>query len=232
MRDPLRSIQADKPFSRAAAFGSFRFEQCTAPGPSLSGDVFDFLSTGDGIGTICFGDAAGHGSAAAMISALTRRCLRAEPSHLTSPARMIAGVNRLLTKAQTKFVSLWIGAFDQSGDISFVDAGHGHWFVLEPAGAIRALSRAGSIPVGIDPHAEFVSQQFRLEPGEKLVLFSDGITEQRSPSGEEFGLARLLGIVRSSRGEGVGASVLRAARDHSGTGMLCDDASIAIIERL
>ncbi len=66
-----------------------------------------------------------------------------------------------------------------NGSISFIDAGHGHWFILDAEG-IRAISAVGNIPIGIDPAIDYAPEQITLERGDRLVLFSDGIVEQHA----------------------------------------------------
>lgn len=232
MRDPLRTItRLQHAAPSHAAFGEYRFQQATDPGPQFSGDLFEFLPSAGGHGTICFGDASGHGHHAAHISSLTRRVLRAEPSD-HGPSRLALAANRFLAglRVPRRFVSLWVGSFKPEGHIRFVDAGHGHWLILSADGSVRAISRIGAIPLGIDAGAEYTPEAVILHPGERLVLYSDGITDQRNQRGEEFGTARLLRAARNADPARAADAILAAAREHAGE-PLADDASVAIVER-
>jgi len=213
-------------------FGEYRFQHASDPGPLLSGDLVDFIPSTDGLATVCFGDASGHGFRAAMTSSLTRTVLRAKDTDAT-PSALVRRANILLTRLRSRprFVSLWIGSFGADGSISFIDAGHGHWFILDAEGHLRAISPVGNIPIGIDPAIDYAPEQITLERGDRLVLFSDGIVEQRDRKGEEFGLRRLLSAVRNAASDAA-ESVIRAARQHSESASLRDDASIAIVERV
>lgn len=233
MRNPLRTTTPlEEATPRHASFGEYRFQQATDPGPQFSGDLFEFLPSATGQGTICFGDASGHGHHAAHISSLTRRILRAEPN-AHGPSRLARAVNLCLAGLHLprRFVSLWVGTFENDGHIRFVDAGHGHWLILSPDGSIRAVSRIGGIPLGIDAAAEYAPETITLHLGERLVLYSDGITDQRNDRGEEFGIARLLNAARHADPAHAAESILTAARQHAGA-PLADDASVAIVERI
>ena len=244
MRQPFRAFRTD-PSARGTAtpaaglyapartaFGDYRFQQASDPGPLLSGDLIDCIPSSDGVATVCFGDASGHGFRAAMTSSLTRTVLR-ECDAEGGPTGLIRRANTLLTRLRTRprFVSLWVGSFGPNGQISFVDAGHGHWFILDAEGHLRAVSAIGNIPIGIDAQTEYATEQVTLERGDRLVLFSDGIVEQCNRSDEEFGLLRLLRAVRGAATDAAEA-VIRATRQHSECASLRDDASIAIIERV
>lgn len=242
MRQPVRAFYTATPAAplpsadlyapARTTFGEYRFQHASDPGPLLSGDLVDFIPSTDGLATVCFGDASGHGFRAAMTSSLTRTVLRAKDTDAT-PSALVRRANILLTRLRSRprFVSLWIGSFGADGSISFIDAGHGHWFILDAEGHLRAISPIGNIPIGIDPAIDYTPEQITLERGDRLVLFSDGIVEQRDRNGEEFGLRRLLSAVRNAASDAA-ESVIRAARQHSESASLRDDASIAIVERV
>ena len=242
MRQPVRAFYTETPVDSLPSsdlyaparttFGEYRFQHASAPGPLLSGDLVDFIPSTNGHATVCFGDASGHGFRAAMTSSLTRTVLRAKDADAT-PSGLVRRANALLTRMRSRprFVSLWIGSFGANGSISFIDAGHGHWFILDAEGQLRAISAVGNIPIGIDPAIDYAPEQITLDHGDRLVLFSDGIVEQRNRTGEEFGLRRLLSAVRNAA-SAAAESVIRAARQHSETASLLDDASIAIVERV
>jgi len=242
VRQPVRAFYTETPAAplpsadlyapARTTFGEYRFQHASDPGPLLSGDLVDFIPSTDGLATVCFGDASGHGFRAAMTSSLTRTVLRAKDADAT-PSGLVRRANTLLTRLRSRprFVSLWIGSFGANGSISFIDAGHGHWFILDAEGQLRAISAVGNIPIGIDPAIDYAPEQITLDHGDRLVLFSDGIVEQRNRTGEEFGLRRLLSAVRNAASDAA-ESVIRAARQHSETASLLDDASIAIVERI
>lgn len=232
MPEPLRLIsRLERATPARASFGAYRFQQATDPGPQFSGDLFEYLPAADDRATICFGDASGHGRDAARISSITRWILRSEPAH-HGPSLLARAANRFLAGLglPRKFVSLWVGSFDPSGEIRFVDAGHGHWLILAPDGSVRAVSRIGGIPLGIDPGVEYTPETIVLHPGERLVLYSDGIIDQRNPRGEEFGTARLLHAAQHAEPSRTAEAILHAACEHAGC-QLADDASVVVVER-
>lgn len=177
-------------------FGHVRFAIRVEPGVFVAGDLVDVFPTASGV-TVCFGDVAGHGAGSGMLMALTQAHLYARLSADSDLVSAVSSLNRYLCShsAEGRFVSLWLATFEPSGRVRFVDAGHGHWVVREQGGSVRTVAAQGSIPVGIDAAAEYLEEETRLLPGERLVVYSDGTVEQQNATAEGFGVARLKGAV-------------------------------------
>lgn len=204
------------------------------PGLFVAGDLFDAIRLDDGRVAVCMGDATGHGAASAMMMALAQSHLHAELRRDGDPAVAATAVNRYLSQrsAGGRFVSLWIGVFDRDGSVRYVDAGHGHWVVGGRAEPLRRVQSPSGIPVGIDADHVYRNSRLLLSPGDRLVVYSDGLVEQRSQRGEPFGQARLVAAI----GAGLPArstvdAVFAAVAAFAGTKALDDDATLAIVER-
>ena len=126
-------------------------------------------------------------------------------THLVASLRHGAGVvecvrtvNQFVAQhsAEREFVTLFLGIIDtEARTLTCVDAGHGYAALVCPGIGAERINVTGGLPIGIDTVANYGSSELALPEGCRLVLFSDGIPEQRSPEGEEFGFGRVLEIL-------------------------------------
>lgn len=219
----------------AAELGFLSYAMEMRPGLFVAGDLFDVVPLGPGRVAVCLGDVSGHGVASALLMAMTQSQLNAQIRATGDPAAAAAAANRYVAERSGggRFVSLWIGVFEASGELRYVDAGHGHWFHAAPGGTPVKVAATRGIPLGINADFNYSAATLRLAPGSRIFLFSDGILEQRNPAGEEFGSDRLSQVV------GAGGSPLEDVRlafaatvSFAGTASLVDDATIASIRFL
>jgi serine phosphatase RsbU (regulator of sigma subunit) len=180
----------------------------SAAANDVGGDCFDFLPLRLG-GEECLGvlvaDASGHGIGAALLVAQTRAYLRAL-------ALTCADVGTLLTLSNQRlgsdlvtdhFVTLFLLRLDpRTRSLVYASAGHCPGYVLDRQGRTKAILASTGFPLGIDSANEFrTGPPVTLEPGELVLLFTDGIVEATSQDGEQFGLKRTLQIVRTHQHE-------------------------------
>jgi serine phosphatase RsbU (regulator of sigma subunit)/pSer/pThr/pTyr-binding forkhead associated (FHA) protein len=163
------------------------------PSRAIGGDFFDFAERPDGSIGFAVGDVSGKGPAAALLTAKIQGLLSAEADHGT-PADIIATVNRGLTRraVQAKYATLFNAVLSPGGLLTFCNAGHNPPLVYGRAG-LRRLE-AGSMPVGLFDFAEYANATEQLQPGDVLIVYSDGVTEALNLQGEEFGEERLATI--------------------------------------
>lgn len=219
--------------------GSLRYAMRMRPGLFVAGDLFDVVPLGDGRVMACIGDVAGHGIAPAMLMAMVQSQLHAQIMRYGDPAKALSAVNQYLCPRSTggRFASLWVGVFEPDGMLRYVDGGHGHWLISEPDAHWRHLGSEGAgLPIGVDPDCVYETQQVRLPPGSRVLLHSDGITEQKDPTGaDEFGRARLEQVLVEAGGRQpseVATEVFRRVTEFAGlTGdaELNDDATVAVV---
>ncbi|MEO8012154.1 MAG: PP2C family protein-serine/threonine phosphatase, partial [Dokdonella sp.] len=170
-------------------FGALEYALRLHPGRVVAGDIVDVFALAHGRIAAVLGDVSGAGLGAGLVMASVQSFLRAGLAHDEDPARVIRQLNAHLCSQASggRFVTLWLGVFDADGSrCRFVDAGHGH-AVLVRAGVVNSLVIAGGIPLGIDVATQFEAEQLRLDYGDTLLLYSDGIVEQRSRDGSAFG---------------------------------------------
>lgn len=208
-------------------------------GRYVAGDLFDVVELGDGRVAVFLGDVAGKGIGAAILMATAQTHLSASLRALKDPALAVAEVNRYLCArvAQNKFISLWLGVFDPATrQVTFVDAGHGHWLVVErcqePSGppTIRRIDAVGGLPLGIEEDGAYQAEQFTLRPGDRVVVFSDGVVEQPGQDAVLFGLTRAIDAIMPSCSESEDVKRLfDAVVAYAQTDSLSDDTTVASI---
>jgi sigma-B regulation protein RsbU (phosphoserine phosphatase) len=114
----------------------------------------------------------------------------------TDPARVFNHINRFLCDHAEvgRYATMFFGILDEQGHLEYINAGHPSPFLIRRGVAEEAFTE-GSYPVGLVPEAEYASFCIKLDPGDTLVLFSDGITEAMDPEEELFGVGRLREVL-------------------------------------
>ena len=161
------------------------------PGRVVAGDLVDIFAINDDLCAFVLGDVSGAGFGAAVQMAAAQAYLHAELTETHDPAIAATRCNAFLARfGGGRFVTAWIGVLNaKTGEMRVVDAGHGHARVVRNALATASADAPkliGAIPLGIDTHAEYVSETLTLERGARLVLYSDGIAEHRGLDGSDF----------------------------------------------
>jgi serine phosphatase RsbU (regulator of sigma subunit) len=198
----------------------------------IAGDLFDCVPLTDGRVAVAIGDVAGHGAGSGMVMAAVQAHLHAEIAATGDPALAVRGANRYLAGRghSEHFVTLWLGVFSPEGELLVVDAGHGYW-AIKPAGGAAATPRAvGAIPVGIEAGTDYRDERYTLDPGDRVVLYSDGMVEQRGETGARFGRQALLDAVSGDSPESDVRSAFDAVIRFCGGAALTDDATAASVE--
>ena len=193
-------------------------ELCAASQPSsqVGGDFLNYYSVGENRLGLVVGDVSGKGVPAAMFSAmLDGLCygLAANSRCLAELDTIAAQVNRhlLARAAPQRFVSLFFGMLLESGQLTYLNAGHNPPLRIDLAGKVEEL-RTGGMILGVLEEATYETGEVKLAPGDILVLYSDGITEALGSGGERFGKDRLRTVAVESRRLGA-ASIHRAILD-------------------
>jgi serine phosphatase RsbU (regulator of sigma subunit) len=203
----------------------------------VGGDYYDYMPFGDGRWAIVCGDVMGKGLAAALIMAMARSLLHDAVSPGKQPAEVLREVNDGLARdlegqRMPTFLTLAIVAFDPQGRLATV-AGGGHNPVLVLRdGEVRQLPSQGAA-LGVRTGLTFAQDDVLLLPGERLAVFTDGLTEARAPSGELFGMERLAEVLCETRSgsldDAIGKTWREIARFRQGTHP-ADDATLLLME--
>lgn len=213
--------------------GPIIYAMKSAPGRMVAGDLFDVVRLSEGRVGVFLGDVSGKGVGAAMVMAAAQTELRAALREHRDLAEAAKAVNNYLVahSAPHEFVTLWIGIFDGPGRLlQWVDAGHGYWLLANADGMVRRPTAEASLIMGIDEDHVYTLRQTPLQPGDRVVVFSDGVVEQASSSGEQFGMERTLAALEGGKVpehdvERLFGAVVRFA----GTDALGDDVTIASV---
>src|SRR5215210_5459974 len=163
----------------------------------IGGDYYDFIEREDGRLIITLGDVSGKGTAAALLMSSLHAAVHAQAASHDSLVDTISAVNRYLADniPSNRFVTLFYAELNpKSGALAFLNAGHNPPLIVHSAGTVEQLS-SGGLPLGIKRDAIFREGRTQLQPGDVLVIYSDGVSEAGNPQGEEFGLKRLSDVV-------------------------------------
>jgi sigma-B regulation protein RsbU (phosphoserine phosphatase) len=162
---------------------------------SVGGDYFDVFPVSEGRTAFLIADVSGKGLGAALLTTMLQGALSAMTLG-TDPARVINHVNRFLCgHAEVgRYATMFFGILDDDGHLEFINAGHPSPFLIRNGVAEEAFTE-GSFPVGLVPEAEYTAVCLKLEPGDTLVLFSDGVTEAMDPDDQLYGVPRLKQVL-------------------------------------
>jgi sigma-B regulation protein RsbU (phosphoserine phosphatase) len=206
------------------------------PSLELGGDSFDFFPLPDGRVAVVIADVAGKGIPAALIMATFRALLRARSESGDDPAAVVADVGRLLraSVASRAFVTCCFANLDPaSGEVLYASCGH-PLGVLERASGRREELVNGGPALGAFDGASYASERTELRPGDRLVLYTDGLTEATTPAGEPLGLAPLLAcLTRYPRASATTLveAILSETRQVADEDHLADDLTLVVVAR-
>jgi serine phosphatase RsbU (regulator of sigma subunit) len=216
--------------------GPVRYALEAIPGTIVAGDLFDIVRTNADGALVVLGDVMGKGAAAGLMMATVQTYFRARCNSGLSLSQLTSEANSYFFdrfKGQG-FVTLWIGEFDRgSGRVTYVDAGHGHWRFIDGGGGLRSVESEGGPPLGAFATSSYDSGHLPLRPGDRVLLFSDGLIEQPDHQGVLFGDADSLNCLGNSRTPSDDVAMLLAAhRTFRGKVPIADDLTVASIELL
>jgi sigma-B regulation protein RsbU (phosphoserine phosphatase) len=189
------------------------------PAEDVAGDFYDFLpGTGRRLG-ILVADVSGHGVPAALIASMIKVAAAAQEPQADRPGAVLTAMNRIFHgKLRDQFITAAYVHLDlEAGTVSWANAGHPPPLLLR-AGTWQELAPTGGI-LGRLSRADYGERTLPLEPGDALVLFTDGIPETPSPSGDLFGddrLARWLAVRSGSPPEALAGELIRELDAFSG----------------
>jgi len=172
----------------------------------VGGDYFDYLLRDPATLSIVVGDVSGKGMGAALLMASIQASLHAHASTSASVEELVSQLNRAVCRNSEleKFCTFFYGEVDVgSGTLRFCNAGHNPPLLVRAAGGAVEKLIGGGMVLGFEPDVSYVTLEVRLEPGDLLVAYSDGVTESMNLDEEEFGEERLIEIVRACSEEPV-----------------------------
>jgi len=219
----------------------FRVNGTNLPARIISGDYYDYIVLNDGKLGVVIADVSGKGVSAGLLMAMCRSLLRAVSMTNASPSAVLAAVNGYLFPdiREDMFISMIYGVLDpETGTLTYARAGHEPAMVFRKSTGTVEISKPRGLAVGIDGGAVFErvtkDEVLQLEPGDCVLLFTDGVKEALNAHDEEFGMERLADVFRNAAKIGAEAIVERlqeAVSDFTGDGPQLDDVTIVAIEK-
>src|SRR6202140_3406760 len=162
---------------------------------SVGGDYFDVFPLSDKRTAFLIADVSGKGLGAALLTTMLQGALSGMTLG-TDPARVFNHVNRFLCSHSEvgRYATMFFGILDEDGEMDYINAGHPSPFLIRRGVAEEPFTE-GSYPVGLVQEAEYVTARVKLEPGDTLILFSDGVTEAMDPGEDLYGVPRLREVL-------------------------------------
>jgi len=214
----------------------YELQGISFPCYEIGGDYYDFIERDDGRLVIALGDVSGKGTAAALLMSSLHAAVHAQSASHDSLVGTISAVNRYLADniPSNRFVTLFYAELDpESGALSFLNAGHNPPLIVHAAGTVEQLA-SGGLPLGIKPDAEYREGRTQLQYGDVLCIYSDGVTEAVSPTGEEFGPTRLYEVVSrniDASAAGIRDRIESALTKFAQGTSAADDITLVIVKR-
>jgi sigma-B regulation protein RsbU (phosphoserine phosphatase) len=208
----------------------------TIPAKEVGGDYYDFIQMSEGQLCVCLGDVSGKGVPAALLMANLQATVRSQCSHGLSPGECLRSSNDLLYKSTDtgRFATLFVGMLDDKRhSLAYANAGQNPPFLVKQ-GAEPSRLKAKGLILGYMEDLSYGEGLITFEPGEVLLIYSDGVTEAINAGEEEFGEERLSEVLLQNRGSGSERlldEIISAVRDHTGTTAQADDITVVVIKR-
>ena len=206
------------------------------PAQLIGGDLFDVVQTRDGRVMVVVGDVSGKGIPAALFMAVTVILLRTVARQVGQPEEILRRVNDELTvlNPQTMFVTLLCAIFDTAtGRMAWASAGHPLPILMRRGQAPTVMSGESGLVAGLMPGIDMRHHSVDLQPGDTVLLYTDGVTEAIDPQGELLGERRLIEQLARQPGRTAAettASVLAAVQHHVAGAPQSDDLAVVTVQ--
>ncbi len=237
IRDELevaRQLQRDLLPAAAPEIDGYRIVHSYRTANEVGGDTYDFLPAADGRTVLMVGDASGHGIAAGLLMAIASATLRAAVDLDPDPQKVVAALHRALLRTADRraFLTVFYAVLEPaSGELEYVCAGHPFPLLRRRSGDLEELG-TGSLPAGIREASRWSREATELAPGDRLVLYSDGLPEAIDRDAEAFGFERLRRLVEEGGSpREIHDRILRAFDAHVAGEPIADDFTLVVVGR-
>jgi serine phosphatase RsbU (regulator of sigma subunit) len=234
--DTAREVQFRLLPASAPAFPGYDIAGICLPAYEIGGDYFDYIPLSRNRLGLAIADVSGHGVPAALVMTAFRTLLRTKARGKMKPANIARALNRLLPEitADNHFVTLLYAILDvSSGTIGYTCCGHPPPLMLHHDGKVEILDQQNTA-LGIFQALQFTDAQLKMEQGDILCLYTDGVTELVNGQGEYFGIPRLVQLLQENAhlpSREIIQRVIQATRDFSESTGFLDDITLVIVHR-
>lgn len=175
----------------------FEVHAINVPSRGVSGDFYDVVPAGNAL-LLAVADVEGKSIPAALLTAMLQASLRTQTAWVTSAADIVSNINGLCCRREgvQQFATFFLMRIEEDGRLAYSNAGHNPPILLRVGGE-RTLLQKGGMMFGVMEQAPFDEDTLALSGGDRVVVYTDGITERANPAGEEFGPERLASFVAS-----------------------------------
>lgn len=204
------------------------------PAELVGGDLYDYTKFDDGMFGVSVGDASGHGLPAALLVRDVITGLRMGLEKHQKMAYTIEKLNKVIYQSaySSGFVSLFYGELEVTGNLIYVNAGHPAPLIVKEDKVIEL--EAGSLIIGALPEITIYRQYACLDPGDALIIFSDGIFERENSKGQQFGLERLQKLAlkhREESAEDLTDIIYKTVKEFGNKQKWQDDVTLVVVKR-
>jgi sigma-B regulation protein RsbU (phosphoserine phosphatase) len=229
-----RNIQMSILPKRALRRGEIEISGFTTPAELVGGDYFDFIPVSDRILGVAIADASGHGLPAALQVRDVYTGLRMAVERDFKITRTVERLNRIIHESRltTRFVSLFYGEIEDNGSLMYVNAGHPHPLHFHSL-SVTPLVQTGLV-LGPTANATYSRGYRRLDHGDALLLYTDGMVEAHGPGGVEFGVGRLIKEfldLKELPCDEIARALIKRVGEYAGGGEPEDDRTVVVVKR-
>jgi serine phosphatase RsbU (regulator of sigma subunit) len=230
-----RSIQLNLLPSEPPELERFEVAALSISSKQVGGDYYDFLRRGPYL-AVAVADVSGKGFPASLLMATLQASLRSNMDRMEYPSELVGTLNEMMCEATTedKFATLFYGCLDMDTSVlSYTNAGHVFPAFIRSGGRVEVLDYSGLI-LGVLPGFTYECFKLSIEPGDTLVVISDGVTEATNDAAEFFGEGRLNELLASLHGKHayeVRDAIIESVREFSGPKGAGDDVTILVLRR-
>jgi len=229
-----RAIQQSLLPSQLPSAGWFRASGSSVASYQVGGDYFDVVEVDKSCWAAVVADVSGKGVSSALLASLLQGAFLTTSSSSEVMARRVKRINRFLndrTKGE-KYATVFYCLMERGGRLHYINGGHCAPILISQDGRYEYLETT-AMPVGMLPDAEFAVEERQLSPGDRIVIYTDGVTEAQNQRGEFFGRKQLREVVVAHAGDACAAlhdAVLRTLKNFIGTAPQADDITLVVVE--
>ena len=214
--------------------GWFRACGSSIASHEVGGDYFDVNGVSESCWATVVADVSGKGVSSALLASLLQGAFLTATDSSELMVKRVKGLNRFLHERTEggKYATIFYSLLDRDGRLRYINAGQCAPIIVSTDGRYEYLD-ATAMPVGILEEAEFTVEERRLGPGDRVVMYTDGVTEAQNLRGEFFGRKQLRELVAAHAADSCAVlhdSILRAVKAFTDTAMQADDITLAVVE--